>query len=429
MRTHRVHSVTAAIGLLLSAAALLHAGEQAPFFMGLGGLRPGGSASQAFDISRDGTTVVGLSFSEQSGTHPEAFRWQYGQGMSGLGSLEGGFFSSRAFGVSGDGSAVVGVSVSGNGNEAFRWDAENGITGLGDLPGGSFSSEALAVNADGTVIVGRGRSASGDEAFRWEDGVMVGLGDLPGGGFLSVARDVSADGSVVVGYGTSAASGFAAEAFRWEAGSGMVGLGDLEGGIFNSGASAVSPDGKVVVGWGTSALGTEAMRWDAASGMQGLGLLGLDFSGCQARDVSADGSVIVGYCLREVGRPAAFLWDALHGMRDLRQVLVDDFGLDLTDWTLEFAEGISADGRTITGSGRFEYEPGRFRSEGWIARIPEPASGFLFLGLIAALARRARIRNRRPHSEPEAPVEDSPRRTTGDTPMRELTPCCANGHA
>jgi probable HAF family extracellular repeat protein len=395
MRTHRVHSVTAALGLIMALSVPVHA-DNKPFFMGLGGLRPGGSASQAFDISRDGTTVVGLSFSDQSGTHPEAFRWQYGQGMSGLGSLEGGFFSSRAFGVSGDGSVVVGVSVSGNGNEAFRWDAENGIMGLGDLPGGSFSSEATAVNADGTVIVGRGRSAAGDEAFRWEDGVMVGLGDLPGGSFLSIAKDVSADGSVIVGRGSSAASNPFPEAFVWTAETGMVGLGSLPGGLSTSDARAVTPDGRVVVGWSGSLQGEEPFYWTLESGLVGLGLLAPDFASCTAQDVSGDGSVIVGDCTRANGTSAPFIWDVVRGMRDMRQLFVDDFGFDLTGWHTLGPVGVSADGRTFTGTGRFEFAPGQFRTEAWIAHIPEPSSVLLFLGAVAVLARRARIRNRRP---------------------------------
>jgi probable HAF family extracellular repeat protein len=386
MRTHRVHSVTAALGLLLSAAATLYAGDQGPFFMGLGGLRPGGSPSRAFDISHDGSTVVGFSFSEQSGTLTEAFRWT-AAGMEPLGDLPGGSFNSVASGVSWDGSVVVGHSTSTNGREAFRWEGGQ-MVGLGDLEGPIFSSEALAVNADGAVIVGRGRSAAGNEAFRWEDGVMVGLGDLPGGSFSSRAYDVSADGSVIVGEGTSAASNPFPEAFIWTSETEIVGLGSLPGGPFSSLARAVTPDGSIVVGWSNSSLGLEPFSWSAATGMVGLGLLGPDY-GCAATDVSADGSVIVGNCIRDGGLVrVGFIWDALNGMRDLRQVLVDDVGLDLTGWELWFPEGLSADGRTIAGYGRFQYGPGQFRTEAWIAHIPEPSSGLLFLGAAAVLARR-----------------------------------------
>ena len=38
-------------------------------------------------------------------------------------------------------------------------------------------------------------------------------------------------------------------------------------------------------------------------------------------------------------------------MRDLKGVLADDYGLDLSDWTLSVAYGISDHGRTIVGNG------------------------------------------------------------------------------
>ena len=47
----------------------------------------------------------------------------------------------------------------------------------------------------------------------------------------------------------------------------------------------------------------------------------------------------------------AFLWDEFNGMRSLKAILEDDFGLDLTGWILQNASGISADGSTIVGSG------------------------------------------------------------------------------
>jgi probable HAF family extracellular repeat protein len=389
VRTHRVYSVTTALGLIMALSVPVHA-DNKPFFMGLGDLPGGATGSAALDISRDGTTVVGWSASEQSGTLIEAFRWRATEGMIPLGDLPGGSFNSQASGVSWDGSVVVGHSTSTNGREAFRWSAETGIMGLGDLPGGSFSSIATAVNADGTVIVGRGRSASGDEAFRWEDGVMVGLGDLPGGTFASGAGDVSADGSVIVGAGTSAASNPFPEAFVWTSETGMVGLGSLPGGLFMSTANAVSPDGQIVVGGADSSAGFRAFYWTFESGMVALDPL-VGTTDCSASDVSASGAVIIGGCSQGL-----FIWDALHGTRNLRSVLVDDLGLDLTGWQLSEVRGLSADGRTLTGFGRFEFAPGQFRTEAWIAHIPEPSSLLLFLGAVAVLARRARIRNRRP---------------------------------
>ena len=117
----------------------------------------------------------------------------------------------------------------------------------------------------------------------------------------------------------------------------MVGLGDLAGGSFWSSATAVSFDGQIIVGNSTSASGDEA-----------------------------------------------FIWDAVNGMRSLKSVLVNQCHLNLTGWTL-YADGISADGLTIVGSG---VNPSG-ETEAWAATIPEPASALLFgLGAVVLGLRR-----------------------------------------
>ena len=61
------------------------------------------------------------------------------------------------------------------------------------------------------------------------------------------------------------------------------------------------------------------------------------------------------------------IWDE-SGLHELDQILTNDFGLDLTGWTLESAVGISADGMTIAGHG---LNPSG-NAEGWIALLSEP---------------------------------------------------------
>jgi lysophospholipase L1-like esterase len=79
--------------------------------------------------------------------------------------------------------------------------------------------------------------------------------------------------------------------------------------------------------------------------------------------VSADGSAIVGYA-GDPPRRAATIYDSLHGTRLLSTVLAD-FGLDLGDWQLVEATGISADGQQIVGKG---INPAG-RSEAWLVNL------------------------------------------------------------
>ncbi len=300
-----------------------------------------------------------------------------------LGEDVGGLFPR---GVSADGSVVVGNGGFGLGPEAFRWTASEGVVGLGDFVGGDFSSGATGVSDDGSVIVGFGASASGIEAFRWTAaGGMVGLGDLTGGDFSSIAGAVSADGSVVVGSGTN---DIGSDAFRWTADDGLVGLGTIPGTspFLLNGAFDVSADGSVLVGGSVPISGShpfEGFRWTSDDGLVGLGNLPGGAIG-SAQGVSADGSVIVGFSTSANISAIfeAFIWDETNGLRNLREVLTNDFDLDLTGWTLRQAMAISADGRTIVGSGK---DPNG-TDQAWIAVIPEPST-FTLAGFgLAALA-------------------------------------------
>ena len=137
----------------------------------------------------------------------------------------------------------------------------------------------------------------------------------------------------------------------------------------------------ISLGIGLGAIGV-AFQAQAAS-FQGLGGLPGSFSS-SATGVSADGSVVVGNSNSANGHEA-FIWNSRQGMRSLREILTNDYGLDLTGWTLE-ATGISADGLTIVGTG---LNPNN-NVESWIARlnpqnnpsVPEPSS-ILGLGLFS----------------------------------------------
>ena len=341
--------------------------EECASFQGLGDLSGGDFFSEAWGVSADGSAVAGISYSSSG---REAFRWEGGV-MSGLGDLPSGRFDSLALGISGDGRIVVGYSSStpipqgGYDYEAFRW--ENGImTRLGFLPDFEYSY-ALAASADGSVVLGVAGRNSGGQAVRWTDGVISALGFLPGDN-SSAAYGISADLRIIVGK-SSRPNGFESEAVRWDNGV-IAGLGDFPGGIFLSQATGISADGQVIVGFGSSDSAIqEAARWDGGV-MTGLGDLPGGDSISIAEAVSGDGSIVVGWGTTASGT-AAFIWDATQGMRNLQEVLVNDFQLNLTGWQLLNAKGISADGTTIVGLGTNPQG----QPEAWRARICQAGTG------------------------------------------------------
>ena len=136
---------------------------------GLGDL--GGGANDAFEssalgVSADGTFVVGQG---TIGSTDQAFLWTPTGGMIGLGDLGGGG-RSRAWDVSDEGSVIVGdADAPGVGQRAFIWTASGGmqrldviLAALGVDLGGWRLEEAVAVSADGLTIAGTGTNPSGD---------------------------------------------------------------------------------------------------------------------------------------------------------------------------------------------------------------------------------------------------------------------------
>jgi probable HAF family extracellular repeat protein len=202
-----------------------------------------------------------------------------------------------------------------------------------DVPDGAIYSNALGVSEDGVVIVGQVNFSSGSEqwaeAVRWRDGVMERLGDVARGGSKGAAKDVTPDGSIIIGNGAGATRD---QAFRWENGV-MTLLGKLRG--HSTAAMAVSADGSTIVG----------IAYNGGDRSRGHGI--------------------------------ATIWDPAHGMRELKQVLEQDHGLDLSAFELNWANGISSDGRTIAGQGTV-LDPGANREYAereitWVVTFSKPS--------------------------------------------------------
>ena len=322
---------------------------------------PGGAASsQAFDLSADGSAVVGLG-SQADGIR--AVRWLDAGLAENLGNVPDGY-GTVANGTNADGSVVVGYGFTMTGLGAFRWSEADGLVPLGDLPGGQTTSYAARVSDDGSVVVGDSMGANGQEAFRWaSDTGMVGLGDFPGGISLSVALDVNADGSVIVGYGFST-NGF--EAFRWTESTGLVALGDLPGGGYMAQGVGVSGGGDFVVGRSLSSLGQEAFLWSAGAGMISLGDLAGGRHDSIANAVTDDGAMVVGRGSSVIGNEA-FIWTPDTGTVRLADFLTNEVGLDIEGWRLIDATSVASDGSVIAGYG---VAPSGGQ-QAWMARISE----------------------------------------------------------
>jgi probable HAF family extracellular repeat protein len=335
-----------------------------------------------------------------------------------LGDLPGGHFISYATAVSADGRTVVGQGTVAEGGRAFRWEALSGIKNLNSDPAvlvqthpwditpdgrvvvgrGVNSTESTAVSSDGEVVAGWSNLPSGVRGFRWTRQTgMQAVGDLPGGADFSFAYGISADGNILVGESSSARG---TEAFRWDHALGQIDpLGDLPGGDFQSVAREISPDGGVIVGYGNTGFGREAFRWTHATGMVGLGNLPgrLD---SDAWGVSSNGEVIVGEG-RSLGVvPHAFVWDAVHGMRDLNDLVASQ----ATGLRLSVAFDVSPDGRYVVGAADLLEGGQEAFLIDLVATVPKPSSGALVAGAMASgallhlytqLVKGARARTRR----------------------------------
>ena len=360
------------LGAIVVGSVASLAAAQNAFFRGVGDLPGGAFDSRVRGVSADGRVVVGRSISAAAPAG-EAFRWTIEEGIVALEPAPGGLRVGEAIAASTDGRTIVGQIYATDIFQAVRW-VDGEIELLGDLGHPSGLGVAQAVSADGTVIVGTSWSPRGLEAFRWTTATgMVGLGDLPGGSFQSDALGVSADGRVVVGRSDSALSprpGFQ-EAMRWEASTGMVPLGDLgpEDQYFGSSANAISADGLTIVGIGHDFGAYFLTRWTASRGIHLVWPSSPFYFGQKALAVSGDGTVIVGEGWTERRDYAAFVWASYaERMREVREVMQTNFGLDPKGWTLTDATGVSADGTVIVGNG---INP-EGQQEGWVVYLPQP---------------------------------------------------------
>jgi len=178
--------------------------------------------SKARGISGDGGTVVGSSeFGTSSGI---AFRWTEQGGMQGLGYVRPGGTFSQANAISRDGTTIIGISYTNGVYDAFVWRDGPGMLGLPRLPGSSPNStaQADAVNTDGSVIVGSSYSpvTLQASAVRWTTAGVESLGSVTGYP-RSHAYAVSGSGDLIAGDLFSSLTGLPNTVFLWTPQTGM----------------------------------------------------------------------------------------------------------------------------------------------------------------------------------------------------------------
>jgi probable HAF family extracellular repeat protein len=263
-------------------------------------------------ISDNGLFISSNVYDPNNANADTAARWSVAtnawQILGGLAS-QSGSSRSTAYDMSRDGQTIVGLGwVSAGVAHAFRWTATGGMVDLGSLTGFSTPSRANAVSADGTTVVGWDQVNGGNRrAVRWVNLVESQLGSLdptnpiygPGEGW-----GASSNGTWIVG--TSAG-----KAFRWSAATGMLDLGQFGGATTI--ATSITDDGKVVVG--TS--GATAVIWTTSTGLIDLKTYLLNFGITDAAnwslrsavEISADGTKIAGHGVNQGGVAQPYLVD------------------------------------------------------------------------------------------------------------------------
>ncbi len=204
-----------------------------------------------------------------------------------------------ADGISDDGSIIVGMEwVPGYKAEAVYWDSSRSINLLGRTGGGSSRAMDVAITSNGFVIAGWDGSAGGADrrAFYWN----------PQPHFMG-------------GYDTTYPAGQ---------------------------CNGLNSDGSKIVG---GSLGAPFV-WSEPIGMEWITTDYLN-NASYATDIS-DNDIIVGYVSPTMGNYQAFIkkpgWQDIMFLKDY---LIDSLAITgISDWYFPFANSISTDGLTITGT-------------------------------------------------------------------------------
>jgi Secretion system C-terminal sorting domain len=304
-------------------------------------LGPGGAAK----VSNNGIYVCGNNYPAP------AFIWSETTGRNNLNPTN----YSEAFGVSDNGivagSFIDSNLIAPNGNPTLRagynqngvWDSLPGYPGYPVLDEMSYNY-GYGISADGSIIVGmQWLPTYKAEACYWDASGIHMLGRTGGGS--SRANDVAATptGFRIVGW-DGEANGPDRRAFYWDPAPHYMGGYDT---TYPAGqCEGLNSDGSKIVGGSVGA----PFIWSEATGMEWITTNYLNYAS-YAKDIS-DNNIVIGYVSIGVGNYQAFIkrpeWQDILFLKDY---LIDSLGITgISDWYFPFANSISADGLTMTGT-------------------------------------------------------------------------------
>ena len=359
-----------ATALLTSAVALAGQGQ---FFAipGLGvdsAANPNGcyvNATNGYStirLSADGKVVTAIAYEpgySEGAVDRFATRWTEAGGLEqitgsllfNVGTLYG------PVGISSDGSTIWG--------ENWRWTAKGGYQPLSSILPGDF--HVFGCSADGNTITGvRGTYGMAElDFFRWTVGdaapeILPRSVENPQGYFYF--NTISGDGSTVGGLAVGPNYTSSAVVVNSKGAVNLTPTQDQSNLVWD-----FSSDGSVAVGQAfMPPFSLSAFRWTAAGGMEAVGPESSDCRAC-----NADGTVVGGSRFN-FGTAGLIAWIRVGDApwSDLKDYLIAEQGLgaQLEGWRLETVQDISADGRTIVGSG---FNP-EGCEQGFLVRIDLP---------------------------------------------------------
>ncbi len=268
-------------------------------------------ALTAVGVSDDGSVVVG-EMPDPDDPDPVmgvvAARWTETTGWVSLGYLPNALecpSRSDGYEVSADGSVVVGLSWDGCSGRGFWWTQETGMLELEPLANGS--NRASVVSADGTLIGGFAQGSFSRTPAIWDDSGAGQLLDPPNGDAVGEVHGIRDDGTVLLGTWLADEHILAAQAVKWTSGElgwerELLGAGSLLPGW--QGIPMDIADNGTIVGFDIIMGNRRAWIQPGGSGPlvlletfieSGGGVIpkGLTLEVCQA--ISADGRFIVGH--------------------------------------------------------------------------------------------------------------------------------------